>query len=103
MAVARQIPGLVASFEGPCLYQHMKIVEQDLGYIDVNRFKNKAMLDDFIVSRMAHYPLFLKDKSFAHQAEYRYIWVVRNKESDYLDVKVPDAIQFCTKPGELTE
>ncbi len=103
MAIARQIPGLAASFEGPCLYQNMKIIEQDLGYINIDRFTNKAMLNDFIVSRMAQYPLFLKEKSFAHQVEYRYIWVVRNKESDYLDIKVSDAIQFCTKPSELTE
>jgi hypothetical protein len=89
----------------------MKIIEQDLGYIDLNRFKDpknpsqvrKDMLNDFIVKRMEHYPLFLKDKLFANQMEYRYIWVVKSKESDYLDIKVPEAIQFCRRPNELTE
>jgi hypothetical protein len=109
MAIARQIPGLVAAFEGPCLYQDKKIIEQDLGYIDINQFKNpqgqirKEVLNDFIVSMMAHYPLFLKEKSFAHQVEYRYVWIVKNKESDFLDIKVPEALQFCEKPNELTE
>jgi len=111
MAVARNIPGLVNAFEGPCLYQDMKIIEQDLGYIDVNKFRDpenpanirKEMLNDFILSRMEHYPLFLKEKSFAHQVEYRYLWIVRNKEADYLDIKVPEAIQFCEKESELTK
>jgi hypothetical protein len=83
----------------------MKIIEQDLGYIDINQFRDpenpdkirKKMLNNFILSRMAHYPLFLKKKSFAHQVEYRYIWIVREKEVDYLDIKVPEAIQFCGK------
>ena len=109
MAIARQIPGLVAAFEGPCLYQDKKIIEQDLGHININQFKDpqgqirKEMLNDFIVSKMAHYPLFLKEKSFAHQVEYRYVWIVKNKESDFLDIKLPEAVQFCEKPNELTE
>ena len=110
MAIARNIPGLVNAFEGSCLYQDMKIIEKDLGYINVNQFKdpenpaniNKEMLNNFILSRMEHYPLFLKEKAFAHQVEYRFIWVVKNKEADYLDIKVPEAIQFCSKENELT-
>lgn len=111
MAVARHIPGLVASFEGPCLYQDKKIIEQDLGYIDINQYRSlenpeqlsKDLLNEFIVSKMSHYPLFLKDKRFAPQVEYRYVWIVRNKANDFLDLKVQEALQFCEKPNELTE
>lgn len=110
MAIARHIPGLVASFEGPCLYQDKKIIEQDLGYVDINQFRDpenpnniqQSLLQNYIFSKMAHFPLFLKDKTYAHQVEYRYVWIVRNKENDYLDIKVPEALQFCEKPNELT-
>lgn len=111
IAVARHIPGLIAGFEGPCLYQEKKIVEQDLGYINIDDFKDEKTggkismpaLNDFLVSKMEHDPLFLKDKSFSHQVEYRYVWIVRNRESDFIDIKVPEAIQFCERPNELTE
>ena len=111
MVIARNIPGLISAFEGPCLYQDMKIIEKDLGFIDINRFRDpedpknirKDLLNNFIISQMAHYPLFLKEKSFAHQSEYRFVWITKSKTSDYLDLKIPEAIQFCTKPSSLTE
>ena len=111
MAIARKIPGLVAAFEGPCIYQDKKIIEQDLSYIDFNQFReresseeiNKAAIENFINSKMAHLPLFLKAKSFAHQIEYRYVWVVRDKNADYLDIKAPDSRMFCVRPNELTD
>jgi hypothetical protein len=111
MAVARHIPGVIAAFEGHCLYQEMKIVEQDIGYIDINQFRdpknpenlNKQALNNFIVSRMQHYPLFLKEKSYAHQSEYRFVWITRNKINDFLDLKVPEAVQYCTKPNSVNE
>lgn len=110
MAVARNIPNLLNAFEGPCIYQDMKIIEKDLGYIDVGKFRDpenpsiirKEMLNNFILSKMEHYPLFLKEKAFAHQVEYRFVWIVKKKESDYLDIKVPEAIQFCSKENKLT-
>ena len=45
----------------------------------------------------------LKDKIFSHQVEYRYVWIVRNKEADFLDIKVPESVHFCEKPNELME
>jgi len=89
----------------------MKIIERDLVYIDIDKFKDpenpekikKESLNNFILSRMEHYPLFLKERSFAQQVEYRFIWVVRNKEVEFLDIKVPEAIQFCEKESELTK
>jgi hypothetical protein len=111
VAIARHISGLVSAFEGPCLYQSMKIIEKDLGYVDVNRFRDpknpqqirKDLLSEFILSQMEHYPLFMKDETFAEQSEYRFVWITRNEPSDYLDIKVPDAMQFCSKPNHLTE
>jgi hypothetical protein len=109
MAIAKHIPGLISAFEGPCLYQDKKIIDKDLGYINLNRFTNpntkevdKNAINDFLVSKMGHYPLFLKEKSFAHQSEYRFVWITRQKETDSIDIKVPEAIKFCDEPNELT-
>lgn len=126
MAIARHIPHLVAGFEGACLYQERKIIKRDLGYIDLNQFQdpqnplpvidqkeipysglplpsNNPKLTDYILSQLGHYSMFLKDKIFAHQSEYRFIWVTANNTEDYLDIKVPEAIQFCEKPSLITE
>jgi hypothetical protein len=126
MAIARHIPHLVAGYEGTCLYQEMKIAEKDLGYIDLNQFQdpqnplpvtdpkqipysgiplpsNNRPLTEYILSQLGHYSMFLKDKKYAHQVEYRFIWVTSNNTEDYLDIKVPEAIQFCDKPNSLTE
>lgn len=111
MAVSHHIPSFVAGFEGPCLYQGKKIIERDLGFIDIKRFRDpdnpdqirRDLLNDFIISRMRHFPFFLKERSYSHQVEYRFVWVVGDRIGDYLDVKVPEAVQFCGRPSELTE
>jgi hypothetical protein len=109
MAIAQKIPGLISAFEGPCLYQSKKIIEKDLGYIDPKNFKapNNEDLDkrltNYILQKMEHYPLFLKEKSYSHQMEYRFVWIIEGPTYDYLDIKVPEAIQFCSKPSELSE
>lgn len=108
MAVARKLPGVRAAYEGPCIYQDKKIIERDLGYLNLNRFKvdgqlSQPAITEFLLSKMRHFPLFLKDKLYAHQVEYRFIWVVDEREDDYIDIKVPDAIKNCLRPNELTE
>ena len=109
MAISKHIPGFVAGFEGACLYQSNKIIEKDLGYIDLNKFKNNSgqvdinMLNSFINHHMSFYPFFLKDTSYAHQLEYRLLWLSNAEMNEHIDIKVPEAIQFCTQPNQLTE
>jgi hypothetical protein len=38
IAISRHIPGFVGGLEGNCLYQENKIIERDLGYIDLKQF-----------------------------------------------------------------
>lgn len=109
--VARHVPGLVAGAEGMCLYQRMKIIERDLGYIDLKQFSdpkapskiNMERLTRFINDQMKHYPFFLKDSSFSHQVEYRFVWITSSPVQDYLDIKVPEVISVCDRPNSLTE
>jgi len=109
--IAKHIPGVVRAFEGPCLYQTNKIMSLDSGYIDIGQFRDPRYpqnirvdrLKNFVSSKARHYPLFLKHKSYAHQSEYRFVWLTNNTTEDFLDIKVPGAIQFCEKPSSLTE
>jgi hypothetical protein len=109
MAVSRRIPSFVAGFEGPCLYQSNKIIQKDLGYIDLDKFKrqdgqiNIELVKNFIFSNMKHFGCFLKDKIYETQSEYRFIWFILNDTADYLDIQVPEAIPYCEKPNQLTE
>jgi hypothetical protein len=50
---------------------------------------------------LGHVPFFLKDKSFADQSEYRLGWMVSQPRPvpPYIDIKVPEAIRFCSKPN----
>jgi len=111
VAISKHIPDLIEGVEGPCLYQDKKIIEKDIGIIDVNQFKDpenpsqmrEDVTRDFILSRLGHFPMFLKDKNYSHQVEYRFAWAVKKLVGDYIDIKVPEAIQFCRKPNELTD
>ena len=109
MVISKHIPGFTAGFEGLCLYQDTKIIEKDLGYIELDSFKSQTgpmysnKLQAFIRQQMSYYPYFLKDKSYSHQLEYRLIWLTNSKTNDFLDIKAPEAVQFCTRPSGLTE
>jgi hypothetical protein len=124
-AIAKKIENFNFGYEGACLYQDIKIVHKDLGYIDINKFRDpqnpqppidqakippegliippSPLLKEYIFSQIGHYPIFLKDKKFAHQTEYRFAWETKVLSQEYIDIKVPEAIQFCEKPDELTQ
>lgn len=110
-AITRHIPGFKMGFEGPCLYQSKKIFLTDLGYIDTTPFLdpntpdgiNTEALNTFIFSSLKHIPYFLKDKRYMHQCEYRFIWITEEINSDYVHIRVPEALRFCDKPDTLLE
>jgi hypothetical protein len=109
-AVARRIAGYVGGAEGLCLYQRTRSIEGDLGYVDVMRAASdgtttydQQKLMDAVAALAGHAPLFLKEGTFAHQAEYRLFWFTDGPVPPYLDVKVPEARQFCSEPNERTE
>lgn len=131
MEIAKKIPGLTAAFEGFCLYQTNKILRQDL-HIDLKQFQKQPdkKVDDlkkikplpglpdgqidneeydieklqrFLVNNAQHYPLFMKDKSFIDQVEYRFVWLTNIEPVDFIDIKIPEAIRHCSEPNWLVE
>ena len=106
--VAKKIPGIWRAFEGLCLYSEHKIVEKDLGYVDLERTRNPDgtypadPFFAFIMRSMGQMGYFLKHKRYSPQVEYRYLWLTDNEPKDFLDIKVPEAIRFCSRP-KLTD
>jgi len=111
IVIARHIPTFRVGAEGPCLYQENKIIERDLGYIDIQRFSDpgdpgsisKTMMNRFVNDAMEHFPFFLKDSQFSAQVEYRHVWMTSTQVEDFLHIRVPEAIQYCSKPSWITE
>jgi hypothetical protein len=109
--VARHIPGFKVGFEGHCLYQDKKISLFDAGFIDTKPFLDPnipeevraSSVEQFVFSNLRHIPYFLKDKRYRHQCEYRFVRITGDETPDYIDIKVPEALQFCEKQNPLLE
>lgn len=107
--ISRQIPGFVTGFEGPCIYQEKRIVTTDSGYVDTNSLRGPSAmptpsgtrLEEHILSSMGHRPLFLKEASFSHQMEYRFVWIVDHEPEDFWDIKVPRGRSHCQHSNDL--
>ena len=47
--------------------------------------------------------MFLKEKKYQYQAEYRFIWSINNQFHpirEFIDIECKEAIQFCERIGE---
>jgi hypothetical protein len=101
IAVARQIPGIVAGYEGACRYVEIRVIRADLGYIDLEKMKNERgelngnQLFNIAFAAMKHWPAFMKHVSFLAELEYRFLWLTSEPVSPHIDIKVPEAIQCC--------
>lgn len=110
-AVATKITGLLSGAEGPCVYQDHRIIEHDLGPLDpadIMSSDNPSEVDSETLTRLVnekvgYRSLFLKESTYGAQVEYRFVWVTSPVAGDYLDIKVPEAIEFCSRPNILTE
>ena len=107
--MARCILGFSAGFEAHCWYLSAKGMDVDLGFIDLEKLKNdKGELNGdelfaLMWAKMQHWPAFMKHSDCAAEAEYRFLWQTEEPVQEYLDVKVPEARQFCSGPSRVTE
>ena len=99
--VSLHVPGFRTGGEGPCMYQHLRLIESSL--LDESESagtssgrSSRAKLQALI----QQYALFLKHKAFSHQAEYRPVWLSDSKDlPEHLDIKVPEARELCSREG----
>ena len=102
--VAKHVPAFLEGGEGPCIYQHLRLIEAEID--DTERTQNASESDGrqnraaTAIAGARHYQYFLKHKSFSHQAEYRLLWFFANdsERREYLDIKVPEARELCSAP-----
>lgn len=104
-AVSRQIQGFRRGLEGSCEYLEDKILNRDMGHIDLDsmRISNDSNSLDMgkvmqSVFGMAGDDLFfIKHRKYASQNEYRLLWSTSNKMAPYIDIECPEAVRFCTR------
>jgi len=102
--VGRRIPKIVAMMEGHCLYQSEKIIRRFGPGIDFDAMKISPDKNELDMGKMqaalmgmaGEDLVFLKPNRFAHEAEYRLVWAVKENVTGYLDIECPEAVEFCT-------
>lgn len=105
--VARAIAGFKGGLEGPAIYQDNTIIRRDLGEEKIEELLEKHRLPDGNLDmRMlgemqakvgGFEEFFIKQSRFSAQAEYRFLWSVNGTADDYVDLKVPQALNYCRR------
>lgn len=106
-AISYRLSGFVGGMEGPCHYLPERSVLRDLGPQDLSRFRDENSGDptpefeQFMHQLAGNDPLFIKHTSYASQSEYRLLWFVHDEVDSFIDIKCPEATQFCTHFRDL--
>lgn len=108
-AVSRHVPGFNAGIEGACHYLPSRVLERDMGYVDIETMRVSPDSKNIDMGKMmqAVFGLagddmfFLKHIRYASQNEYRLLWNTSNKIDGCIDIVCPEARQFCTRFEEL--
>jgi hypothetical protein len=108
-AVSRYLPGFIGGIDGPCLYLSENVISRDLGRIDMEAMKTTDGTGNYdlnkaagLVSEIAGDDLvFLKSERYVHQYEYRTLWMTSNTVNGCIDIKCPEARQYCTRFEEI--
>ena len=103
--IAKALPGFRAGLEGACIYVDDKTVNRKAGKIDLESMRidpdNKELDMGKMLSTISGIAgddmYFLKNMKYQHQDEYRLFWSAGHDINDFIEVKCPDAVQFCTR------
>ncbi len=101
-AISRQIPGFIGGVEGFCIYRKNTMIKK----IDPNPMISPTVganpdlwfqEQKLRTAKLAIDAYFMKHISFAHEAEYRFIWFAENSRKQFLEIKCPAAIECCER------
>lgn len=102
--VAAHIPGFAASFQGACDYTDGPDVDVRSREQFISPDKHPAGPEGYfrdhqkVIAELTKDGLFSKARRFCAESEYRIICSADGVDpSGYLDIKCPDAIQFCER------
>lgn len=109
-AVSRHVPGFKAGMEGACHYLPKRMLERDMGHIDIDAMRVSSDSKEIDMGKMMQTVFglagddmfFLKHIRYASQNEYRLLWNTSNDVDGYIDIVCPEARQFCTRFEELS-
>ena len=104
-AVSNHIPGYLIGYEGACLYRSERMLTNTFAHSLISEPPSDEAAGEAWANKLEQQihrdaeltPYFLKPLKYAEQNEYRFIWEVRQKREDYIDVICPEAIRFCEK------
>lgn len=103
-ALSCVIPGFIGGLEGCCYYLPNRAIETRMGGAGLEAIQSEPGSGSVDISKVAKVAsglagndlYFLKECSpYSHQNEYRILWISAHPASPYIDVKCPDARQFC--------
>lgn len=118
LAICKTIPGCIAGIEGSCIYDDKRVIQTNAGVLkredfgidnsnsntvmkptDISQEEMNKRYGNSLQIALGDDPLFLKMKNHSPQREYRLIWFLElEKEApEILDIKCPEAVQFCTR------
>ncbi len=104
-AVSFHIPYFTGGLEGSAIYKDQRTINRNIGdttsqevmekYRDADGNLSMDMVFDLARSLGGNEELFLKHSRYAKECEYRVLWGTRQKTEAFIDIKVPEARQFC--------
>ncbi len=96
-AIALRIPGCLYGIQGPCVYKD-GLVESSIGDFEFNpRIHDMQAIASMALALPGRHAYFRKKTRYAHQREYRWVWLTADQPPQFLDIVVPEAIRFCRK------
>lgn len=107
-AIANAIPGFKGGLEGSCIYAKERIVKRAAGQIELDSMRISPEGKELDMGKMfaaisdlaGDDLLFLKQKQYEHQCEYRLIWAAAHAQ-EFIDIACPEARDACTRFEDL--
>lgn len=109
LAVANAIPGFSQAVQGFCNYQDLRLVNKEMPGMSTKEFTDEQghlIIGGGLLNRLGGMTgdgtdlMFLKEKKYQKQAEYRFFWRIDSKFfklQEYADIECKEAIQFCER------
>ena len=104
-AIAASLPDFAEGVEGPCIYTDAMVLDRNVGPLGDTFFPKDGGLrigghdQAQALAQMQAGPefYFKKRTKYFKQCEYRMVWLVTSGVPPFIDLKCPDAVQFCER------
>jgi hypothetical protein len=93
-AISVKLPYFTQGLEGPVIYQDETAIYKNIGATTTEELM-ELMLQDMARMTGGIEEYFIKHSRHAQECEYRLLWATGQTVDEFIDIKVPDAIQFC--------